>query len=45
LRGYGKAPRTMLKKGLNGSLDNSKIDLVAVKQVARKKAKAEAKDV
>jgi hypothetical protein len=34
----------MLKKGLNGSLDNAKIDLVAVKQVARKKAKEEAKD-
>jgi hypothetical protein len=44
LRGYEKAPRSMLKKGLNGSLDNAKVDLVTVRQVATKKAKQEAKD-
>jgi hypothetical protein len=31
LRGYEKAPRNMLKKGLNGSLDNAKVDLVTVR--------------
>jgi hypothetical protein len=42
--GLRKSAEKHAEKGLNGSLDNAKVDLVTVRQVATKKAKQEAKD-